>query len=45
MLLKMPLLKHDYEFEQFFLRLQKHVSDSKVANIDKIVVYGLLKDH
>lgn len=45
MLFKLPHLKHDYEFEQFFLRLQRHVQDSKVGNIDKIVVYGLLKDH
>jgi hypothetical protein len=45
MLFRLPHLKHDYEFEQFFLRLQRHVQDSKVGNIDKIVVYGLLKDH
>jgi len=45
MLFHLPHLKHDFEFEQFFLRLQKHVQDSKVGNIDKIVIYGLLKDH
>lgn len=45
MLFHLPHLRHDYEFEQFFLRLQKHVADNKANNVDKIVVYGLLKDH
>ena len=45
MLFSLPHLKHDYEFEQFFLKLQRHVTDSKVGNIDKILIYGLLKDH
>lgn len=45
MLFHLPHLRSDYEFEQFFLRLQRHVADNKANNIDKIVIYGLLKEH
>lgn len=45
MLFRLPHLRHDYEYEQFFLKLQRHVSTTKIANIDKILIYGLLRDH
>ena len=45
MLFRLPHFKHDYELEQFFFRLQRHVCENKIANIDKIVVYGLIKSH
>jgi hypothetical protein len=45
MLFGLPHIRYDLEYEQFFLKLQRHVANTKIVNIDKILIYGLLRDH